>query len=255
MRDPGKARIRKIDPDGAFLDARFPQADRPSRQTQLATLDAGRKLAILFAPKPIGPQRVEPARCVVVDVKTGKVVAESTPRPLVAPAAEFDAAEAHRLWRLLGSTDAAEADRALQRLRAGGEAALAALKPGLGAGAAAAEPLPAEAIAQLIKQLDNATEIVRERATSDLIQAGGPAVADALREAAKQDLPAEAQARLNLILADIATPAAAERRNARLVAVLAEIATPAAVEHLIALSGGAPDSRATLAARRALREL
>jgi hypothetical protein len=122
-------------------------------------------------------------------------------------------------------------------------------------------PAPDDArLGELVRQLDDPAEDVRERAMCDLVQAGA-AIERQVREALQASPSAEARARLNQVLDDIA-PRDGEfasqskwRREARLVTMLQEIATPAAVEQLITMSAGPADSPTTRAARAALRAI
>jgi hypothetical protein len=257
--DPSDSTLRlcKLDPQGkplARVEVKhtLPRDERPLRQRQLVMEGSGDKVLWLHPPRVLTPQHVEPARCVAIEPGTGAVVSDTPLRPTVAPADDFKEDEVNRLWRLLGSGDAAEAERASKRLRAGGTRALGALNSRL---APAPQTIDRARAEQLIKLLGDPQEPVRERATADLIHAG-VVVADLVAEAIKQpDAPAEVQARLKLVLADISTPAARERRDLKLIEVLREIATTDAVEHLITFSGGDAASPVTRAARQALREI
>src|SRR5207247_10867813 len=90
---------------------------------------AGENLAILTSPLQRGGNgpRIEAVQCIVVDPKTAAVISSNETAARVAPAADFDPKEVARLWRLLGSTDAAEAEQAANRLIAGGDKAIESL--------------------------------------------------------------------------------------------------------------------------------
>jgi len=224
------------------LSERLPLSPRPDGLPQLAMV--GERLAIVTPPPmprdPRAPQQ-EPGRCYLVNPKTGEVVSSEAlvPRPAVIPG--FAPGEADGLWRALGSADAGEAERAVKRLVAGGDRAVAALEPRL---APPVAPPGADRVRELVGQLASSDADVRERATSDLVHAGPPVEAP-LRELLTDDLSAEARVRVEQVLAEVirepgadpaAPPPAQVRRGARALDVLARIATPAAIERLITLS-------------------
>jgi hypothetical protein len=131
----------------------------------------GRNIAILTAPTRGNGARGLPAeagRCLLVDPKTGKVLSSKSISEHVALAEDFKAEEVDRLWRLLGSADADQAEQATQGLIAGGSHAAEALASRV----SLAKPLSAEQVQQLIGLLSSADATVRERATTDLNQAG-----------------------------------------------------------------------------------
>jgi hypothetical protein len=240
------------------LDEAVASPPNPMRSNQLVMPDDDH-LAIFPAPPYTTADDgyvVGPARCVIVDRKTGKVLATRTIKPHVPPASDFRAEEVDQLWPALGADDAARAEAAVDRLVAGGERAAAALVARL-SDARSADP---QRVRQLIEQLDDEQPAARTRASADLI-AIGPAAGEQLRQALAVRPSPESTIRLQEILrqiapsADGAAPSPQGRRERRIVRVLADLATPAAVEHLIALSAGPQDSALTRAAREALRQL
>jgi hypothetical protein len=257
--DHDRSTLFTFAPDGArtasvVIDEILVPNPRPDGGIQMAMM--GRNIAIVTAPTRGNGARGVPAesgRCLLLDSKTGKVILSRGIGEHAAPAVDFHAEEVDRLWRTLGSSNAEQADQAEQRLISGRSNAVDALAPRV-----TNQPLTADRVNELIQLTGSPDPNIRERATSDLIQAGPPIVPQ-LRTAAELRLPAEATMRLAAVVDELThtkernVPEAQTRRDSRVVRVLYEIGSANAVEALIKLS--ASDSPAANEAREALRKI
>lgn len=259
----GNPQVQQFDPAGKLtntlaLSEPIAISRAPTGAAQLAMV--GKNLAILATQGGGNAPGIQGMRCVVVDLGTGQVISSNQTSPQVAPATDFDPKEVDRLWRLMGSADATEAEQATNRLIAGGDKAVEPLATRLKAPVAA---LSDERVKQLIDALGSADPDARERATTDLICAGD-SVDKPVRAAMQGDVSPEAQSRLKLVLSDISEKEAGDtrsiaqvRRESESVRVLREIGTPSAVERLIELSADRNENRAKVAeeARAVLRQI
>jgi hypothetical protein len=160
--------------------------------------------------------------------------------------------ELHALWNDLGSTDAAEAYRAMWRLAESAPQVVPFLRARLSP-VAVADP---KRTAALIKDLGSEQFKVRSQATRELEQLGD-AAQTALRATAAADLPLEVRRRVDQLLQALAPPISRpERLRAlRAVELLEYLATPQARQMLQALANGLPDALLTREAQASLRRL
>jgi dipeptidyl aminopeptidase/acylaminoacyl peptidase len=172
-----------------------------------------------------------------------------------APKQKPTADELDKLWAGLADPDARPAHRAMRRLGATPDEALALLtkhvKP------AEAKAIDAAAIDRLIAALDADDFEEREKAEKGL-EALGASAGPALRKALGGNPSAEVKKRVDGLLdklKDKGAPPPELVRPLRAVEVLEELGTPEARKLLEALAKGAPDAPLTVAARGALGRL
>jgi WD40 repeat protein len=174
------------------------------------------------------------------------------PRPEPVPATQpAEANELADLWETLASKDAAKAFTAAQRLIAQGPAAVALLKGRLAPLPPSAGPVDAN---KLLADLDSDSYRVREDASRKLAEIGDAGRLEEALEKAKSD---EVRMRLQDVLANQASPAAADRtqlRYGRALRVLELIGDGPAREVLSRLAEGGP-GRLTRDASAALARL
>jgi WD40 repeat protein len=149
--------------------------------------------------------------------------------------------ELHSAWATLASGDAAKAYEAMRSLGAAPRQVVPFLRERL-----AEYPRLTERIARHLALLDDDRYAVREKATEGLI-ALGPDAEPALRKALGGAPSLEARQRIERVLAELTSPAAASenRRVVRAVEVLEQIATSEAKEVLAVFARGAADSLLT----------
>ncbi len=154
------------------------------------------------------------------------------------PSGVLTAEELRRRWAELLADDPAAAEQAVWDLACAGERTLALIDRKLAAAKAA--PGDAERVKKLIAELDHDEWAVRRRATAALTEMGARAV-PALRWTLRGELPPEARARVETILAKVAPADAAENpralRRRRIVRVLELLGTEAAKERIRRLTG------------------
>ncbi|MGH7222717.1 MAG: WD40 repeat domain-containing protein, partial [Gemmataceae bacterium] len=161
------------------------------------------------------------------------------------------------LWSDLKAEDATRAYRAVWRLAAAPDQAIAFLRERL---RPAREPdkTNAERIVQLIDDLDNDTFAVREKASRELATFGKESE-PALRKALVSGPSAESKRRIEELLRklpeSLPSPPPEQLRQLRALAVLEYAATPEAKKCLQTLSGGIPKVRLTREAKAALERL
>jgi WD40 repeat protein len=157
-----------------------------------------------------------------------------------------------RLWNDLRDRDAGKAHRALWDLVAAGGPAVAALRGRL----RAAEGVDAKQVAEWIAQLDHPQYLIRERATTALMQAADQAES-ALRAVLVRTASAEVRQRVRRILdgAIDANLAPDRLRELRAVEALERLADPAARQVLDDLSRGADGALLTREAQEAAKRL
>jgi WD40 repeat protein len=158
-------------------------------------------------------------------------------------------APAESAWEELLADNAAVAHRAIWSLVARPKQALPLLRDAL-------RPVPGvdqARVAKLIRELDDDSYPVRERATEELEEAGEPA-APALREAAKKSPSAEVRDRAGRLLGKLSAPAASpERLRARrALEVLEHLEGPEAAALLKSLAAGNAEAALTREARAML---
>jgi WD40 repeat protein len=168
------------------------------------------------------------------------------------PATKPTQKELENLWQDLQSADGIVAHRSLLTLAAAGEAAAALLKQRL-------QPIPepeAPRVQRLLADLDNSAASVREAATAELDKYGG-AVEKPLRQALEGKPSAEAQRRLEALLAHATEllPTGERLRQRRALRVLKRLDSPAAREVLERLAHGASGAALTRDAKAALERL
>jgi WD40 repeat protein len=166
------------------------------------------------------------------------------------PAKEPTAEEVGTLWDQLGGEGEA-AHAAVWRLVAAPKQAVPVLRERLRP-AAAADPAK---VARWVKDLDDDSFAVRERASRELGQLG-ELVEGALVEAAKPGNSAEVRTRARALLARLREPGAPDRlRQLRALEVLEQAATADARDLLRELAKGAPQAWVTQDAAAALKRL
>jgi RNA polymerase sigma factor (sigma-70 family) len=166
------------------------------------------------------------------------------------PRQPLTAAELDETWSALAGPDAKAAFRAMRRLIAAPEPAVAFLRERL-------KPVPAvepRRVQALIGQLDSERFADRQRAVTELEKLAEQAVAD-LRAAATVSKSAEVRATLQRLLDRLDTSTPESLRAIRAIEVLEQTGTPVAREHLKALAGGASGAELTRAAADALKRL
>jgi hypothetical protein len=175
----------------------------------------------------------------------GQVVLWDVPDPPAAESVPWDDQEAEAAWDDLGS-DAARAYKAMGKLAASGRAA-ALLRPRLKP-IAAADPAK---VAALVKGLDAEGFATRQKAGEEL-ERMGEAAAAALRRALDQEVSAEAEARVKVLLGRLEST---KLRDLRALEVLERDGGREAREVLRALAGGAAEARLTGEAKGSLERL
>jgi hypothetical protein len=150
-----------------------------------------------------------------------------------------------RLESLLSEEKAPRALFAVTRLAAGGDETVRRLRSRLNLAAESGKP----AAAELIKQLDDDSFDVREKAARALVVRGG-GVAPALRAALRGKPSLETQRRIGQILRQLSDPGLTptQLRAVRAITVLSRIDTPASRALLAEIAEG-PDTPASGAAR------
>jgi hypothetical protein len=154
-----------------------------------------------------------------------------------------------RLWSCLAGKEAPQSLFAVHRLAASGDEAVRLLRPHLKPSRGPAKPT----VAELLKQLDDDSFAVRERATRTLLERA--AAAPRLRAALRGKPSLEVRRRIEQILRKLPDPrpTPADLRMVRAAAALARIDTPASRKLLAEMAGG-PDSLAASAAEALLAE-
>lgn len=167
------------------------------------------------------------------------------------PPSALLARELERLWTELGSQDARRAYRAMWRLAASPQEAVAMLADKL---EPEGDKAPSAAdIARWIRQMDDERFATRERAAQELRRVGERARAPLEKTLARQPSP-EMRRRIEGLLADLDSgrPLAAELQSLRAVEVLEHAGTPEARTLLQKLAAGRHDRAITQAAARAI---
>jgi RNA polymerase sigma factor (sigma-70 family) len=167
-----------------------------------------------------------------------------------AAAKSLTVADAEQAWVDLLAADAKVGFRAVRRLIAAPESAVALLKPRLKP--AAAPDL--RRVHDLIRQLDSPRFAERQKAANELEKLADQAVT-ALHAALQGETAAEVRQTLQRLLDRIEAGTPETLRAIRTVEVLEHIATPVAREHLKTLAGGQPGAEPTVAAAAALKRL
>jgi RNA polymerase sigma factor (sigma-70 family) len=164
---------------------------------------------------------------------------------------QLSATDAESLWAELANNDAAKAYRAMNRLIASSQSAIAFLKKHL-------QPAPVisrERLARLLTDLDSDRFAVREKASEELEKLGEVVKPELERAAARPQSSLEFRQRVNQIIDDLQVPSGDRLREIRAVEVLEQIGTPEAQEVLKSLATGAPEARLTQEAKVALEHL
>jgi hypothetical protein len=180
-------------------------------------------------------------------------------RDFQAKPVKLSAKQLDELWGELANADTGRGYQAVWTLIGGGKDAVAYLNNKVKPAEAARVPPD---LARWIKELDDDSFAVREKASQQLAQAG-PAADKAIRQALAAKPSLEARSRLNKLLKQRETgPVLSpdELRAVRAVDVLAQIGTPEARAILARLAKGAPESEITRQAaaavdRQALRSV
>jgi WD40 repeat protein len=160
------------------------------------------------------------------------------------------AADLEQAWAALASADAKAAFKAIRRLVAAPEPAIAFLREKL----PRATPADAAQVRELVRQLDSPQFSERQQATKELEKLADAAAAE-LRTALKDAATLEVRWRLQQLVDQIENGTPETLRAQRAVEALEYIGTPAAWQHLRALAGGAPGAALTDAATAALKRL
>ncbi len=171
------------------------------------------------------------------------------------PKGKPSAEELDKLWAALSDPDARPAHRAMARLEAAPDEAVALLEKRVKP--AEAPAVDAEKVARLIAALDADNFEEREKAGKELASLGRTAEAP-LRKALAGGPPAEAKRRIEELLdrlRDNGAPPPELLRPLRAVELLEHLGTPEAKKVLEALAKGAAESPLTEAAREALARL
>jgi WD40 repeat protein len=168
------------------------------------------------------------------------------------PTRELAPARVEALWEELKGPEAARAGKAIEELVHAPRQAVALLARRL-------KPVPhvaADRIARLLRELDDTTFRVRDRAAAEL-QGLGEVGERALRAVLKESAPLETRRRLERVLERIESePIPGETvRAVRAVEILERIGGREASALLEALAAGNPEGRPTREARAALRRL
>jgi hypothetical protein len=167
------------------------------------------------------------------------------------PPAALTDARREAYWTDLAGDDAGRALAAIARLADEPKQTVPLLRARLHA----AKAPPAEELARLLADLDNAQFERREKAMKRLAELGELAHT-ALREALQRKPSLEVRRRIdNLLAASYLVHTPKESRHLRAIRVLESIGTPEARQVLETLGEGAPDAWLTKAARDALRRL
>jgi WD40 repeat protein len=160
------------------------------------------------------------------------------------PRTRLTAEELEQLWSDLAGYRARRANRAVWKLVTAARQAVPFLAEHLA-------PLPAERVAQWVKDLDNKRYAVRARATQEL-ERGLDEVEPVLRRALKGGPSPEVRHRLERLLARVPS----ERlRLGRAVAVLERLQSPPARDLLARFAKRSPEARLTQEAKAALERL
>jgi RNA polymerase sigma factor (sigma-70 family) len=162
----------------------------------------------------------------------------------------LSAPEGEALWKDLADRDAAKAYRAITRLTAAPEQAVAILQAHL----EPARPADGERVAQLIRGLEDRRFAVRAQATRELEQLAEGAQA-ALRDALQGRPSVELRRRAEALLDKLASVSGERLRLLRAVEVLERGGTPGAQQLLERLAAGSPAARLTQEARASLARL
>jgi WD40 repeat protein len=149
-------------------------------------------------------------------------------------------------WLGLDSAEPPAAWKAHWALVQGGPQAVGFLKERV----QPARAVRARPIGPLIKDLDHAQFVIRQRATRELERLGRLAEAD-MRKALEKSVNLEVRQRLQQLLAKLEGVQRRQVQEIRAVAVLEQIASAEAARLLEALAGGDPESPLTVAARTA----
>jgi hypothetical protein len=169
----------------------------------------------------------------------------------VRPSAPFDADQLLASWNVLADADAGRAFAALARLTGVPDQAVGLLRERL----RPVQAPPAEELARLVADLDNAQFARRESATKQLTELGELADA-ALRKVLSKAPPLEVRRRIEALLAQPPIARSAEaRRGLRTVRLLEHIGNPEARQMLAKLATGTPDARVTQEAKASLERL
>jgi hypothetical protein len=228
----------------------------------------GGHLAILMAPPTRGVPAAPgaPMTIQLVDPKTGHVTYTGELGPVAETKSDLGPRELADLWKKLREAAAPAAGELAEKLWSHGDAAVAAVRADL---PPAPAPPDADALRELLADLDRAQWKDREQATARLISAG-EAVEPALRAALAAATSNEVRLRIEVVLKQIrslregthsledldrATGDAALRARLRAIRVLAKAATPAAVRALREIAGGPPGTIDVVYARVALRQM
>jgi hypothetical protein len=218
---------------------------------------AGKYLVVLFPPPtPDRRQATGPMSCVVLEIKSRKIIYSGDLRPRVAPA-DVALPQFEQHWQALHG-NAADAEQATMALAGGGDGVVKLLRGKL----QPLSPVDQNRIEALISQLDAEGFGAREEATAQLRKLG-PAAEPAVKKALTGNISADQRKRLEAILPDLkplSGNAAAEnltdpdlRREARAIRVLALIGTPDAADFLRELTRGPAGATRIILARSALQ--
>jgi hypothetical protein len=169
-------------------------------------------------------------------------------------AAALAPADVEELWSDLADLDAARAHRAMGKFLAAPADAVPLVQKRV-------PPVPgkaadAEALAQLIAELDRDSFDVREKAARELQQAGKAAL-PALRKARENPPSQEVRRRVEQLLEKLESPnlSGEQLRSLRAVELLERVGSPEARRVLEGLTRGNPDAPLTQEARASLERL
>jgi hypothetical protein len=261
-------RIHRFAPDGkalgmANLPESLPNDAGVAHYAPNQLVAAGRSLYLLTSPGWLAGREAIPVRCLRVDPATGLFTAAQVLRSIV-PVERLDEGElVHRWTALRDAEPGAAVDAAIERLAAGGEAAVTLI----GARMPAAGAVDAARVNDLVAALAREDWRARESAAAELrLLAGaiGPQLSAALAGAGEP----EVRARLQGLIEYARTPAATagveldgvirdpeQRSRLRAIRVLERLGIPAAVDALQRVAAGRAGTLGVAQAREALREM
>jgi hypothetical protein len=218
----------------------------------------GKYLVVLFPP-PTSDRRqaTGPMSCMVMEIKSRKIIYSGDMRPRAAAQANLAAPQFEQLWQSLRG-NAEEAEQAMTTLAGGGDGVVKLLRSKL----LPLAPVEENRVNALISQLDAEAFAAREQATAQIRKLGA-AAEPAVKKALAGTLAPDQRKRLEAILPDLKPlsrdPAPENiadpdlRREARALRVLALIGTPDAADFLRELTRGPAGSTRIMLARTALQ--
>jgi hypothetical protein len=258
-------RIHRYDPQGkligsANLAESLPNDAGVAHYAPNQLVAAGRALYVLTSPGWLAGREAIPVRCLRVDSASGLITASQALRTLV-PAEPLDDAELARRWTALRDAEPDAVEPAIDRLAAGGEAAVALITARL----PPPGPVDAAHVDALVAALARDDWKAREAAAGELRAIAGAIQPQLLAALAAAGEP-EVRARLQGLLEYARTPAATsgaeldrlirdpdQRLRLRVIRVLERSGIPAAVDALHRVASGPATSLGVAQAREALR--